>query len=118
MQKRGGQKRVALAHQKATSSTKTLRGLLWWLRVKNPFARAGDTGSIPGLGRSHILQSNEARELQSPGVAASEACLPWSPCSKTKEATTVKSCSTSRNSSPCSLQQQRPSTAENKSIRF
>ena len=26
--------------------------------VKNPSANAGDTGSIPGLGRSHVPQSN------------------------------------------------------------
>ena len=26
--------------------------------VKNPPSNAGDTGSIPGLGRSHIPQSN------------------------------------------------------------
>ena len=26
--------------------------------VKNPPANARDTGSIPGLGRSHMLQSN------------------------------------------------------------
>ena len=26
--------------------------------VKNPPANAGDTDSIPGLGRSHMLQSN------------------------------------------------------------
>ena len=26
--------------------------------VKNPPANAGDTGSIPGHGRSHMLQSN------------------------------------------------------------
>ena len=26
--------------------------------VKNPPANAGDTGSIPGPGRSHMLQSN------------------------------------------------------------
>ena len=26
--------------------------------VKNPPANAGDTGSIPGLGRSHMLRSN------------------------------------------------------------
>ena len=26
--------------------------------VKNPPASAGDMGSIPGLGRSHMLQSN------------------------------------------------------------
>ena len=28
--------------------------------VKNPPANAGDTGSSPGLGRSHMPQSNEA----------------------------------------------------------
>ena len=28
--------------------------------VKNLPANAGDMGSIPGLGRSHMLQSNEA----------------------------------------------------------
>ena len=32
--------------------------------VKNPPASAGDTGSSPGLGRSHMLQSNEARAPQ------------------------------------------------------
>ena len=26
--------------------------------VKNPLASAGDTGSSPGLGRSHVPQSN------------------------------------------------------------
>ena len=26
--------------------------------VKNPPAKAGDTGSIPGLGRSYVLWSN------------------------------------------------------------
>ena len=32
--------------------------------VKNPPASARDTGSIPGLGRSHIPWSNEARAPQ------------------------------------------------------
>ena len=32
--------------------------------VKNPSANAGDTGSIPGLGRSHMSWSNEARAPQ------------------------------------------------------
>ena len=30
--------------------------------VKNPPANAGDTGSSPGLGRSHMLRSTWARE--------------------------------------------------------
>ena len=37
-------------------------GLLWGPPggsvVKNPPTTAGDTGSIPGLGRSHMPQSN------------------------------------------------------------
>ena len=32
--------------------------------VKNPPASAGDTGSSSGLGRSHMPQSNYAREPQ------------------------------------------------------
>ena len=32
--------------------------------VKSPPASAGDMGSIPGLGRSHMLQGNRAREPQ------------------------------------------------------
>ena len=34
------------------------RGLLRGAVVKNPPANAGDTGSSPGPGRSHMLQSN------------------------------------------------------------
>ena len=46
--------------------------------VKNPPANAGDTGSSPGLGRSHMLQSNLAREPQllSPRATTTEA---WEP---------------------------------------
>ena len=32
--------------------------------VKNPPANAGDTGSSPGLGRSHMPRSNQARAPQ------------------------------------------------------
>ena len=31
---------------------------------KNPPANAGDMGSIPGMGRSHMARSNGAHELQ------------------------------------------------------
>ena len=34
------------------------QGLLWWLSGKELAAHAGDTGSIPDLGRSHVTQSN------------------------------------------------------------
>ena len=44
------------ALKKILNSTKSIPG---GPIVKNPPANAGDTGSIPGLGRSHV--SNEAR---------------------------------------------------------
>ena len=58
--------------------------------VKNPSANAGDTGSSPGLGRSHMPRSNEARapqllslrsrarnpQLLSPCATTTEACAP------------------------------------------
>ena len=59
--------------------------------VKNPPANAGDTGSSPGPGRSHMPRSNWAREPQllkptrsrarvpqlvSPRAATTEACVP------------------------------------------
>ena len=46
--------------------------------AKNPPAKAGDTGSSPSLGRSHMSWSNEARapQLVSPCAAAIEACTP------------------------------------------
>ena len=46
--------------------------------VKNPPASAGDTGSIPGPGRSHVPWNNEAcaPQLPSPQAASTEACTP------------------------------------------
>ena len=58
--------------------------------VKNPPANAGDVGSIPGLGRSHMPRSNEVRapqllslcsrarepQLLNQCVATTEACAP------------------------------------------
>ena len=45
---------------------------------KNPPANAGDTGSIPGPERFHMLRSNQAHEPQLPGprAAITEAHLP------------------------------------------
>ena len=37
---------------------KNWSGLSWWPVVKNPPANAGDTGSSPGPGRSHMPWSN------------------------------------------------------------
>ena len=42
--------------------------------VKNPPANAGDTGSIPGPGRPHMLWSNRARVLLL--SLCSRACAP------------------------------------------
>ena len=46
--------------------------------VKNPPAKAGDLGLSPGLGRSHMLQSNEAHapQLLSPRATTTEARTP------------------------------------------
>ena len=46
--------------------------------VKNPPANAGDTGSIPGPGRSHMPQSNEAcaPQLLSLQATTTEARVP------------------------------------------
>ena len=45
---------------------------------KNLPANAGDTGSIPGPGRSHMLRSNKAREPQllSPHATTTEVHMP------------------------------------------
>ena len=46
--------------------------------IKNPPANAGDTGSSPGPGRSHMLWSNKARasQLLSPHATTTEAHTP------------------------------------------
>ena len=46
--------------------------------VENPPANAGDTGSSPGLGGSHMPQSNWAREPQLLSLRV------WSLCSATR----------------------------------
>ena len=54
--------------------------------VKNPPANAGDMGSIPGLGRSHMPRSNKARvpQLLSLRSRAREPQL-LGPCATTTE---------------------------------
>ena len=72
--------------------------------VQNQPANAGDMGSIPGPGRSHMPWSNKARvpqllslcygaqepQLLSPCAATTEARRPESPCSATREATAMR----------------------------
>ena len=52
--------------------------------VENLPANAEDTGSSPGLGRSHMPQSNQAREPQLLSLRV------WSLCSATREAVIVR----------------------------
>ena len=83
--------------------------------VENLPANAGDTGSSPGLGGSHMPRSNWAREPQLPSLRV------WSLCSATREAATVRGPRTVMKSGPHSLQlekalaqKRRPKTAINK----
>ena len=52
--------------------------------VENLPANAGETGSTPGLGGSHMPRSNWARELQLLSLRV------WSLCSATREAAIVR----------------------------
>ena len=62
--------------------------------VENPPANAGDMGSSPGLGRSHMPQSNWAREPQLRSLRV------WSLCSATREAAIVRGPRTAMKSGP------------------
>ena len=57
-------------------------------------ASAGDTGSSPGLGRSHMPRSNWAREPQLLSLRV------WSPCSATRGAAMVRGPRTAVRSGP------------------
>ena len=83
--------------------------------VENLPANAGDTGSSPGLGRSHMPWSGWAREPQLLSLRV------WSLCSATREAAIVRGPRTVMKSGPCSpqleealAQKRRPNTAINK----
>ena len=82
--------------------------------VENLPADAGDTGSSPGLGRSHMPRSNWAREPQLLSLRV------WSLCSTTKEAVIVRGPCTAMKSGPrlpqlekALAQKRRPNTAIN-----
>ena len=83
--------------------------------VENLPANAGDTGSRPGLGRSHMPRSSWAREPQLLSLSV------WSLCSATGEAAIVRGPRTAMRSGPHSpqlekalAQKRRPNTAINK----
>ena len=83
--------------------------------VENLPANAGDVGSSPGLGRSHMPWSNWAREPQLLSLRV------WSPCSATREAAMVRGPRTVMKGGPrlprlekALAQKRRPNTAKNK----
>ena len=83
--------------------------------VGSPPANAGDTGSSPGLGRSHMPRSNWARE---PQLLSLRVC---SLCSATGEAAMMRGPRTAMKSGPhlpqlekALAQKRRPNTAINK----
>ena len=78
-------------------------------------ANAGDTGSSPGLGRSHMPRSNGAREPRLLSLRV------WSLCSTTREAAIVRGSRTAMKSGPrlpqlekALAQKRGPNTAKNK----
>ena len=78
-------------------------------------ASAGDAGSSPGLGGSHMPQSNWAREPQLLSLSV------WSLCSAAREAAIVTGPRTAMRGGPHSpqlekalTQKRRPNTAKNK----
>ena len=77
-------------------------------------ASAGDTGSSPGLGGSHMLRSGWAREPQLLSLRV------WSLCSATREAAIVRGPHTAMKSGPrlpqlgeALAQKRGPNTAKN-----
>ena len=83
--------------------------------VENLPANARDTGSSPGLGRSHVPRSNKAREPQLLSLHV------WSLCSAIREAAIVRGPRTMRKSGlrlpqleKALAQKRRPNTAKNK----
>ena len=90
------------------------RGFPGGAAVENLPANAGNTGSSPGLGRSHMPRSNQAHEPQLLSLHV------WSLCSATREAAIVRGPRTAMKSDPHSpqlekalAQKRRPNTAKN-----
>ena len=98
-----------------TAHKMNTRGFPGGAVVENLPANAGDTGSSPGPGRSHMPRSNWAREPQLLSLRI------WSLCSTTREAAIVRGPRTAIKSGPhlpqlekALAQKRRPNTAINK----
>ena len=88
------------------------RGLPWWRSGWESACQCRDTGSSPGLGRSHMPWSDWAREPQLLRLRV------WSLCSATREAAIVRGLRTAMKSGPhlpqlekALAQKRRPNTA-------
>ena len=97
------------------SQEQSIRGFPGGAVVENLPANAGDTGSSPGLGRSHMPRSDWAREPQLLSLRV------WSLCSAAGEAATLRGPHTAMKSGPrlpqlekALAQKRRPNTAINK----
>ena len=97
------------------STKNTCWGFPGGTAVENLPANAGDTGSSPGLGRSHMPRSNWAREPQLLSLRV------WSLCSAAGEAMMVRGPRAAMKSGPrlpqlekALAQKRRPNTAKNK----
>ena len=105
--------------QKKVHLKDTVQGFPGGTVVENLSGNAGDMGSSPGLGRSHMPWSNQAHEPQLLSL------LIWSLCSATREAVIVRDLHTAMKSDPrlpqlekALAQKRRPNTAKNKLINF
>ena len=92
-----------------------MRGFPGGAVVESLPANAGDTGSSPGLGRSHMPRSNWAREPQLLSLSV------WSLCPTTGGAVMVRGPCTVMKSGPrlpqlekALAEKRRPNTAKNK----
>ena len=70
--------------------------------VENPLANAGDTGSSPGPGRSHVPRSNEARapQLLSLRATTTEAHAPRACAPQQEKPTQREACTRQRKVAP------------------
>ena len=85
---------ISIKHAVILSIKKKETGFPGGAVVENLPANAGDTGSSPGLGRSHMPRSDWAREPQLLSLRV------WSLCSASREAAIVRGLRTVMKSGP------------------